>query len=83
MKKEKLVDTKYGFIGDLVEIKWRDSNMHITQCNQEDEFKVAVITSIGQLVKIQDDAVVLAGDILDDGEIRRVIVIPEENIISF
>jgi hypothetical protein len=27
--------------------------------------------------------VVLAGDMLDDGEMRRVIIIPEENIIKW
>lgn len=80
---KKIQDTKYGLIGALVEIKWRDSNLHLTQCNEEDDFEVAIITSVGQLVKVQDKAVVLAGDMLDDGEIRRVIVIPEENIIKF
>jgi hypothetical protein len=75
-------DTKYGLIGDLVEIKWRDSQLFLTQCNEEDDFKVAVITSVGQLVKVTDKGVVLAGDMLDDGEMRRVIIIPEENIIK-
>lgn len=75
-------NTKYGLIGDLVEIRWRDSNMYLTQCNVDDDFTVATMLSIGQLVKVMDDAIVLAGDILDDGEIRRVIVIPIENIVD-
>lgn len=75
--------TKYGLIGDIVEIEWRDSSLNITQCNASDTFTAEVIKSIGELVKVENDCVVIAGDILKDGEIRRVIVIPEENIINY
>ena len=68
-------------LGEVVKINWRDSNLYITQCNVDDDFEVALLTSIGELVKETDDYLVLAGDVLKDGEIRRVIVIPKENII--
>lgn len=74
--------TKFGLIGDLVEIQWRDSTLFLTQCNEKDDFKISILTSIGQLIAVTDSAVVIAGDILKDGEIRRVIAIPLENIIQ-
>lgn len=61
-------------------IKWRDSNLYITQCARDDVYEVAVITSTGFLIEEDDEKVVLAGDLVGD-ELRRVIVIPKENII--
>ena len=62
-------------------IKWRDSKMYITQCNVADEFEVCEITSVGFKVSEDKNQIVLAGDLVD-GDIRRVIVIPKENIIK-
>jgi len=56
--------------------------MYITQISREEDFKIAEICSVGYLVKETKDSIVLAGDVLDDGEIRRVIIIPKENIIK-
>lgn len=69
--------------GDIVEIKWRDSTMYITQCSKDDDFSVTEITSVGQFIKQDEKSVVIAGDILSDGELRRVIIIPKENIVEF
>jgi hypothetical protein len=68
-------------IGTLKQIKWRDSKLYLTQCNKEDNFKVAEICSVGYLVKEDKNSITLAGDVLDDGDIRRAIIIPKENII--
>ena len=65
----------------ILKVKWRDSKMYITQCSREDEFEVCEIISIGVLVEENKDKIVLAGDLVDD-DIRRVIVIPKENIIK-
>lgn len=62
-------------------VKWRDSNIYLTQCHREDDFEVEVITSVGFLVSETKDQIVLAGDSLGD-DVRRVIVIPKENIIG-
>lgn len=69
-------------IGKLKSIKWRDSRMYITQCNKDDKFDVSVIISCGFVVKEDKKSIVLAGDVIDDGDIRRVIIIPKENIIK-
>ena len=66
----------------LRQIKWRDSRLHITQTYKEDFFEVAIIRSVGFFIREDKDSIVLAGDVLDDGEIRRVIIIPKENIIK-
>lgn len=68
--------------GRLRQVFWRDSRMYITQISREEDFKIAEICSVGYLVKETKDSIVLAGDVLDDGEIRRVIIIPKENIIK-
>jgi len=68
-------------IGKLKQIKWRDSKMYITQQSKDDLFEVATICSVGYVVQEDKTKIVLAGDVLDDGEIRRIIVIPKENII--
>jgi len=61
-------------------IKWRDSNIYMTQCGQEDSFEVEVITSIGFVIQEDQKQIVLAGDLLGE-DCRRVIVIPKENIL--
>jgi len=62
-------------------IKWRDSRIYITQVSKENIEDVCIIKSTGFLIEEDDNKVVLAGDIVD-GEYRRVIVIPKENIIN-
>ncbi len=56
--------------------------MHLTQCHKNDTFDVSVIISSGFVVSENKKQIVLAGDLVDqDGDIRRVIIIPKENII--
>ena len=61
-------------------IKWRDSRMYINQCERDSEWEVCIITSVGYVIEDNKDFIVLAGDLVDD-EVRRVIVIPKENIV--
>lgn len=55
--------------------------MYLTQCSKEDVFEVATIISTGYVVSENKRQIVLAGDVLENGDVRRVIVIPKENII--
>ena len=61
-------------------VKWRDSNIYLTQCGRDDDFKTAIITSIGYVVGEDKHQIVLAGDLVGE-DVRRAIVIPKENII--
>lgn len=67
--------------GKLKQIRWRDSQMYLTQSNKEDTFEVSIICSVGYVVSEDKSKIVLAGDVLDNGDVRRVIVIPKENIV--
>lgn len=70
-------------IGKLTQVMWRDSQLYLTQCQKDDNFKVAEFCSAGYVIKEDKNSITLAGDILvDGGDVRRVIVIPKENIIS-
>ena len=69
-------------VGDLLEVKWRDSSIYLTQCARDDDFAIEEITSMGELISFDEYQIVLAGDTLSNGDVRRVIVIPRENIIS-
>lgn len=55
--------------------------MYINQIEKESTFEIAILTSVGFVIKDTKDFLVLAGDLLED-DIRRTIVIPKENIIS-
>lgn len=69
-------------IGKLVELRWRDSRMYLTQCHKDDKWQVSTIISCGYVVAEDERKITLASDLVDeDGDIRRVIVIPKENII--
>lgn len=69
--------------GKFVHIRWRDSKMYLTQCHKDDKMEVSTIISCGYIVSEDKEKIVLAGDVVDDpGDIRRVIVIPKENIIQ-
>lgn len=65
----------------IVKIKWRDSQMYITQESQEINFDYAIIESVGFLIKKDKTKLVLAGDLVGE-DYRRVLVIPIENIIK-
>lgn len=64
----------------VITIKWRDSNLYITQTSKED-LEVATIESTGFVIEETEDRLILAGDLVN-GEYRRVLVIPRENIIN-
>ena len=66
---------------EKIEIIWRDSNIYLTQCNIDDNFKYETISSLGYLIQEDDEQITIAGDILGE-DARRIIVIPKENIIS-
>jgi len=55
--------------------------MYIFQCEIDDKFDYCIIKSIGYLISKDKEKYVIAGDIVD-GDIRRVIVIPKENVIK-
>ena len=55
--------------------------MYLTQCERDDDFEIAYITSIGEVISEDEEKIVLAGDVLDD-DVRRVIAIPRENIVK-
>jgi hypothetical protein len=61
-------------------VEWRDSTLHITQEPIDTKWEVQIITSIGFVVYEDKKIIVLAGDTLNE-DVRRVIVIPKENII--
>jgi hypothetical protein len=44
-----------------------------------EDFTVAIVESVGFVISENSEQIVLAGDIVDD-DVRRVIVIPKENI---
>ena len=63
-------------------IMWNDSNMYITQTHISEDWKTCVIESVGYVIEDTKSHVVLAGDCVGDDEVRRVIVIPKENILN-
>lgn len=64
---------------DIAKIYWNDSRMYITQCDKDEKFEVCSVESVGFLLKETKREIVLVGDLID-GEYRRVLVIPVENI---
>ena len=65
-----------------IEVKWRDSNIYPRQRYIKDDFKVCFIASVGYLVSEDSKQIVIARDDMEDGDIRDVIVIPRENIVT-
>jgi hypothetical protein len=62
-------------------IRWRDSRMYIVQEAIDEDFAVAILDSVGFVIHEDREKVVLAGDLLER-DVRRVLVIPKENIVS-
>lgn len=63
-------------------VKWRDSNIFNEQWGEdEEEFEVSEITSIGFLIKDEKDRIVIAREKVGE-DWRGIIAIPRENIIS-
>ena len=65
----------------IIEVIWRDSNIYTPQETKDSVFEVAIIKSVGYLVQDNKKDLVISGDLID-GDIRRTIVIPKENIIK-
>lgn len=65
----------------IVEVIWRDSQRYLVQMSltESKTTEVAVINTVGYLVRRNDKEVVVAQDVMDD-DIRGVVVIPVENI---
>lgn len=55
--------------------------MYLAQEEIDSKWEVCVITSVGFVIEETKDHIVLAGDIVDE-DVRRVIVIPKENIVK-
>jgi len=62
-------------------IKWRDSQLYFTQESTEGKWEVSEVDSVGYIIAEDDDKIVLAGDVIN-GDVRRIIVIPRENVIK-
>ena len=65
----------------IVRVKWRDSCILHDQQRIDADFDIAMMESIGFLLRQDDTKIVLAGEILENGHARRIIVIPKENIV--
>lgn len=65
----------------MVRVKWRDSMILHDQQEVDADFDVAIMDSIGFLLKEDDTKLVLAGELLENATARRIIVIPKENLI--
>ena len=65
----------------ITKITWRDSRRYVYQMEDNEDFSVCEITTVGFLVKEETKHFVLAQDLIDD-EFRGIIVIPKENVIK-
>lgn len=65
-----------------IKITWRDSKRYTYQMENDEETKVTIIETIGWLYKTEKDNFVVCQDILDECDVRGVIVIPKENVVS-
>jgi hypothetical protein len=62
-------------------VKWRDSCVLRDQQTIDADFDVAIMESVGFVLQEDAKKLVLAGELLENGNARRTIVIPKENII--
>ena len=65
----------------ILYIKWRDSRRYTYQMETTEDFSICEIHTIGFVVNENSKQYVLCQDIIE-GDIRGVIVIPKENVIS-
>lgn len=65
----------------ILKITWRDSRRYIYQMEKTEECSIVEIITIGFLVKEDKKSIVLCQDLIDE-DIRGVMCIPKENIIS-
>ena len=65
----------------FIRVKWRDSCILHDQQFIDADFSVAIMESVGFLLQEDDTKIVLAGELLESGYARRIIVIPKENIV--
>ena len=65
-----------------VQVTWRDSNQYFEQCKKDLDFEVSVLQTIGFLISEDKTKLVLSGDLVDEEDCRRIIVIPKENIVN-
>jgi hypothetical protein len=65
----------------FIRVKWRDSCILHDQQLVDADFSVAIMESVGFLLQEDDTKIVLAGELLETGYARRIIVIPKENIV--
>lgn len=66
---------------EIKRVKWRDSCVLRDQQTIDADFDVAIMESVGFLIQEDKKKLVLAGELLENGNARRIIVIPKENII--
>lgn len=65
----------------IARVYWRDSRMYITQHDDKEKLEVCHIESVGFMLKNTNFEIVLVGDLID-GEFRRTLIIPKENIAN-
>ena len=71
---------------DIVKITWRDSKRYIEQITKDEKFEVCVIETVGFLIKDVSSSkdkgyVTITQDIIGN-DLRGVLVIPQENIVT-
>lgn len=62
-------------------IRWVDSSIQNAQVDHHDYPKLAVITSVGWVVDVTTEHIILARDDMKDGEFRGLICIPQVCIL--
>lgn len=65
---------------DIYKITWRDSQIINEQGANNYNFQVAIIESVGFLLKEDSDKIVITRDLMDEDESRGVLIIPLEAI---
>ncbi len=67
-----------------VEVKWFDARIYPGMHGKEDALKrkMDVFSSLGYLIKKDDQATIIAHEITDSAEFRDVLLIPSGSVIS-
>lgn len=66
---------------DIYKIEWRDSRRYLYQMDSKESFSVCTVITVGHLIEEDKEQITLSQDLIDE-EIRGVICIPKENIVS-